>query len=216
VLTVRRPFRLGAAALWGAAICLCASAGFAQQPTGSSAPSAAPAARDAGAVSPDHTFDTHDGRHHDLGEASQVMRNGAPQGHLGGGHIADPHRASEEQQALHEAIRKKFKQFDAAMKKNMADRIAEQHRQEARQQARPRTAVAMADPPSAGGRADGHAMRRPVAMPRIPDAVRQVSVADPPRFPHAAPPQAKTLGGPAPYDPKKSTALSGSAVHRRL
>lgn len=243
MLTVGRPLRLGAAALaaWaGAAVCLWPASGVAQQPASYNTPAAT--AVGAGDPSSEHAPGARAWRHDPTGVPPANAPQGAPS-RLGSGHIADSHHAEQEQHALHEAIKEKFKQFDAAMKKGAANRAAEQRRQEASRQIHtaaaastaaaansPAAAVAAANPPTTtaairnaavsavghGTVAPGHVAQRPPATPHIPDPVRQAAVAEAPKFPHTAQPLPRALGGPALSDPKKSTLLAGSTVHRRL
>jgi hypothetical protein len=246
VLTLGR--RLGPAApplaAWVvAAVCLCSASALAQQPAGNTAP---PATTGTGA--PTGSSATNGGHAPDPnGRPPGKAAEDVP-GHTGGGHIADPHHAEQEQQALHEAIKEKFKEFDAAMKKGVTDRAAALRRQEATRQVQahapaptagpapapanpPATTAAAAKPAAppavaqnASASAIGHIMaapnrvaQHPLAVPpQLPGPERQAAVVEAPKFPHVVQPPARSMGGPAPYDPKKSALLAGSTVRHRL
>ena len=135
------------------------------------------------------------------------------------GQRVDRNHAEEQQQALHAEIQKKFREFNAAFKKTTLAMTAKAHRP-------PPTGAkvdhAQGQPPSPTASAATQkpdnpqivAHHRP-APATISTPVREAS-ASAPTNPHGAKPTLTTLGGLAPYDPKKGAVLSGNTMHRRF
>jgi hypothetical protein len=179
-----------------------------------------------------HDATAHEARHDDP-KARPHEEGQAGEAHE---HRDDRHHAEQGLQELHETIRKKLVAYDATLRKQMVDKQQEEQRR--RQESRRAQAVAASPPGAAGsdpssdggpkgsaaGPAEvtkpipfGDARNRPsrVAGPSpMPAAVRAVST-DAPKNPHGAHPLLTPIGGAAPYDPKKSATLAGTAVHHR-
>jgi len=207
---------VGICLLLGLSVCLRPYNAIAQE---AAPPNAAPTTGSTPAIEQHHVRAGDPDRH----AHSSIDRTTADKGvshDQSAGQRTDRNHAEEQQQALHAEIQKKFKEFNAAFKKTtvaMTARTQHQPRQGANadhalSQPQPPTAIAAGSKP--GGNPQIVAQRRPAPV-AIPAPVRETS-ASAPTNPHGAKPILTTLGGLAPYDPKKGAALGGNNVHHRL
>jgi hypothetical protein len=194
------------------------SGAFAQQAATNTAPT------DWGDPAGDHGDrqpEERDGRGQDPPGAGLAKGTGAAHAHLDSQREAARNHAEREQQQLHEAIRAKFKSFDAALRRAVLDAQLEQRRQRqaSRQGHQLRDGPAWTTANTSAVRAISTSTirtgpNRGPSLPPMPASVRQAST-DAPQNPLGGHSLPTRLGGGAPYDPKKG-ALSGTTVNRRL
>jgi len=145
-------------------------------------------------------------------DAGQPEGTGTAHDHLDGQHVTR-NQAELEQQELHAAIQKKFKDFNTALKKAALDQHgAQRRRQEASRQGQ--NHVGGTSSAATAANTLSAPKRHIVSLP-IPNAARVISN-DVPGSPHSGRSQLTVVGGIAPYDPKKAAVLDGAAVHHRL
>ena len=207
----------GVSLLIGIAACLQPQGAFAQEAGTTSAPTTT-----VGAPTLDHhRVGTGDRDKHSYPASGATSADKAvgTHDHAAGQH-ADSNHAEQQQQALHAEIQKKFKEFKAALKKTSLAALAEpRHQQRPDAKADPtrgqiRTAVASAADGKQSGNTRILARRHPAAE-IIAAPVREASAGAATK-PRGSRPLLTTLGGPAPYDPKKGAALSGTTLQHRL